>query len=81
MQMSKSAIHPEVDVFTGWTADGQKNAALYPPGVSCDAMDGCPVNPHCWSVVTWYPGLKTAMFCFGTEQDAREFLQRDIYRA
>ncbi len=63
------------EVFTGFTfPEGQLNAALYPPGMPCEAMDGCPINRHCWSVVTWYPGRRTGMYCFPTSEEGRAFI-------
>lgn len=55
------------------------NAALYPPGAVCLAMDGCPVNPNCWTVVTWYPGVETLMRCFASEAAAGAFLADAIH--
>ncbi len=65
--------------FTGFSADhGQLNAAVYPPGERCLAMDGCPTNPQCWSVVTWFPGKETLMRCFGTHADALAFIHKAL---
>jgi hypothetical protein len=68
-----------VRAFGGWNPHvGHLNAAVYPPGVPCDAMSGCPVNPHCWSVVTGFPGTETLTRCFPSEAEAEAFVRSAI---
>ncbi len=67
-----------IQTFGGCSNQGYLNAAVYPPGFSCEAMHGCPVNDNCWSVVTWFPGRETVMRCFGSQEDAIQFVRNTI---
>jgi hypothetical protein len=62
--------------FGGITHHGEEvNANLYPPGMPCEAMHGCPVNPNCWSLVCWFPGKDTVMLCFPQSADGQAWIK------
>ena len=76
--MKQFCLGDGVEAFGGWSKEGHLNAVLYPPGVVCEAIGGCPVNQNCYSVVTWYPGKETVMRCFGTEVEAKKWINKTL---